>query len=203
MKNELEAAVGKSVSRETIDQLAAYVELLRLESGRHNLISATTLDDIWMRHIVDSAQLVQFEAAPGASWVDIGSGAGLPGIVVACLVEGSVTLVEPRRLRAEFLRDVVTNLGLSAVVVQAKVERVSGKFDMITGRAVAALPRFLSLCDHLSTRNAVWVLPKGQNAQSELVQARRAWQGVFHVEQSVTDEKSKIIVATGVRAKRQ
>jgi 16S rRNA (guanine527-N7)-methyltransferase len=112
-------------------------------------------------------------------------------------------LVEPRRLRAEFLREAVRKLGLSATVVQARAERVSGKFDVITGRAVAGLARFLTLCDHLSTRNTVWVLPRGRNAQSELVEAQCSWQGVFHVEPSVTDEDSRIIVATGVRAKRQ
>ncbi len=203
MTNELEAAVGRPVSRETIDRLGKYMELLKAGSERQNLISAATIGDIWARHVLDSAQLVRFEPASGVSWIDVGSGAGLPGIVIACLVEGPITLVEPRRLRAEFLRDAIAQLGLRATVVQAKAERVEGKFDMITGRAVASLTRFLSLCDHLSTRNAVWVLPKGKNAQSELVQAQCAWQGVFHVERSATDEDSKIIVATGVRAKRQ
>ena len=74
---------------------------------RQNLVSASTLDQLWERHILDSAQLVRFEPRPGASWVDIGSGAGLPGIVIACLVDGPGTLVEPRRLRAEFLHKAV------------------------------------------------------------------------------------------------
>lgn len=203
MRDELAAAAGRPVPRETLDRLNAYVELLRVESRRQNLISAGTLDAIWERHVVDSAQLAKFEPVAGASWIDIGSGAGLPGLIVACLVDGPITLVEPRRLRAEFLREAVASLGLNATVLQTKVERVSGKYDVITGRAVAALSRFLSLCDHLSTRNTVWVLPKGRNAQSELVEAQCSWQGVFHVEPSVTDEDSRIIVATGVKAKRQ
>ena len=203
MRDRLAKAAGRPVPRETLDRLNTYEELLRAESRRQNLVSAGTLDEIWERHVVDSAQLVRFEPVGGASWIDIGSGAGLPGLVVACLIDGPITLVEPRRLRADFLRDAVARLGLNAKVIQAKAERISGKFDVITGRAVAALPRFLSLCDHLSTRNTVWVLPKGRNAQSELVEAQRSWQGVFHVEPSVTDEDSRIIVATGVRAKRQ
>jgi 16S rRNA (guanine527-N7)-methyltransferase len=129
----------------------------------------------------------------------MGSGPGLPGIVLACLVDGPVTLVEPRRLRAEFLRSVVEELGLGATVESVKAERVTGHFDVITGRAVASLSRFLDLCDHLSTKNTLWVLPKGRSAQSELEEARRAWQGVFHVEQSITDADAKIVVATGVR----
>jgi 16S rRNA (guanine527-N7)-methyltransferase len=134
--------------------------------------------------------------------VDIGAGAGLPGIVVACLVEGTVTLVEPRRLRADFVHKVVENLGRNAPVNVGKAERTEGKYDVITARAVAALPQLLKISAHLSTRNTVWALPKGRSALSELAEAQQAWQGAFHVEQSVTDADSKIVVATGVKAKR-
>jgi 16S rRNA (guanine527-N7)-methyltransferase len=201
--DELSAAAGRTVSRETMDRLALYSNRLREESARQNLISVSTLDHLWKRHILDSAQLARFEPHSGAAWADIGSGAGLPGIVLACIVAGPITLVEPRRLRAEFLRSVVAELGLAATVEPVKVERVNGRFDVITGRAVASLSRFLGLCDHLSTRNTAWVLPKGRNAQSELEEARRSWQGVFHVEQSVTDADAKIIIGTGVRARKR
>jgi 16S rRNA (guanine527-N7)-methyltransferase len=144
---------------------------------------------------------VPFEPHAGASWVDIGSGAGLPGIVIACLVDGQVTLVEPRRLRARFLERVVGELSLNASVMQARAEKVEGHFDVITGRAVAPLSRFLAISRHLSTGKTVWALHKGKNAQSELADARRSWQGAFHVERSVTDENSWIVVATGVREK--
>ena len=192
----------RDVSRETLGRLEAYVAMLRAESARHNLISASTLGQLWHRHILDSAQLVRFEPFVGASWVDIGAGAGLPGIVVACLVEGPVTLVEPRRLRADFLHKVVESLGLNARVNVGKAERTEGKYDVITARAVAALPQLLKISAHLSTRNTVWALPKGRSALSELAEAQQAWQGAFHVEQSVTDADSKIVVATGVKAKR-
>jgi 16S rRNA (guanine527-N7)-methyltransferase len=197
----LEKAAGRSVSRETFKKLEAYAGLLRAESARQNLVSASTLDALWERHVLDSAQLVRFEPEPGVSWVDIGSGAGLPGIVVACLVEGPVTLVEPRKLRAAFLEETVRVLGLKATVQAAKAERIAGKFDMITARAVAPLAEFLRISQHLSTRKTVWALPKGRNAQAELAEARRAWQGTFHVEQSVTDAESFIVVGTGVRAR--
>jgi 16S rRNA (guanine527-N7)-methyltransferase len=156
---------------------------------------------VWERHILDSAQLARFEPRPGSSWVDIGSGAGLPGIVIASLVEGRVTLVEPRRLRAEFLHKVSESLEIGAEVLCAKAERVEGSFDVITGRAVAQMGQFLKLSAHLSTRNTVWALPKGRNAREELVEAERTWQGVFHVERSVTDADSWIVVGTGVRAR--
>ena len=201
MIDRLEQAVGRPVSRETVDRLEAYAALLRDESGRQNLVSRSTLETLWERHILDSAQLVRFEPHPGASWADIGSGAGLPGVVIACLVAGPVTLIEPRRLRADFLHRAVESLRLSVTVVAVKAERATGKFDVITARAVAALPDLLRISQHLSTRKTVWALPKGRNAQTELAEARRAWQGTFHVEQSITDPDSYIVVARGVKAR--
>ena len=203
MIKRVTVAAGRPVSRETFERLEAYVALLREESGRQNLVSASTLDAVWERHILDSAQLLRFEPQPGASWVDIGSGAGLPGIVVACLAEGSVALIEPRRLRADFLHRACESLDLNAHVRCSKVEQVEGKFDVITARAVAPLARLLEISQHLSTRNSIWALPKGRSAASELAEAQRAWQGVFHVERSVTDADSLIVVGTGVRAKRR
>jgi 16S rRNA (guanine527-N7)-methyltransferase len=197
----LEQAAGRSVSRETFEKIEAYVALLKDEAGRHNLVSQATLDDVWDRHILDSAQLVRFEPRPGPSWADIGAGAGLPGIVIACLVSGPVTLIEPRRLRADFLHKVIRSLDLSAEVLAIKAERVEGRFDVLTARAVAPLDKLLKISLHLSTRNCVWVLPRGRNAERELAEARRAWQGMFHVERSVTDADSWIVVATGVKAK--
>jgi 16S rRNA (guanine527-N7)-methyltransferase len=191
----------RDVSRETFERLEAYAALLREESGRQNLISASSLDHLWDRHILDSAQLLRFEPAPGASWVDIGSGAGLPGIVIACMVQGPVTLIEPRRLRAEFLHKVVESLRIKASVFAGKAERAGGEYDVITARAVANLADLLKISAHLSTRNTVWALPKGRSARAELAEARRTWQGAFHVEQSVTDADAWIVVATGVRAK--
>lgn len=201
MIHELERVAQRPVSRETFEKLEAYVALLKEENARQNLVSASSLDEVWKRHILDSAQLLRFEPEPRASWVDIGSGAGLPGVVIACLAAGPVTLVEPRALRAGFLRRIVTDLSLNGSIAQAKAERVSGQFDVITGRAVAPLETFLRISRHLSTRKTVWALPKGRSAHSELAEAKRSWQGTFHVERSVTDEDSWIVVATGVREK--
>jgi 16S rRNA (guanine527-N7)-methyltransferase len=198
---QLEQAARRPVLRETFERLETFVELLKCANERQNLVSASTLEDVWSRHILDSAQLVRFEPHVGASWADVGSGAGLPGIVIACLVDGPVTLIEPRRLRADFLQTAVEQLGLNATVAAMKVERVTGQFGVITARAVASLGRFLEISQHLSTRNTVWALPKGRSAHSELVEAERAWQGAFHVEQSITDADSYIVVGTGVRAK--
>jgi 16S rRNA (guanine527-N7)-methyltransferase len=200
--DRLAAVTGRDVPRETFERLESYAALLKEENHRQNLISASTVDHLWERHILDSAQLLRFEPRAGASWADIGSGAGLPGIVVACLVEGPVTLIEPRRLRADFLHKLVESLQLNANVFCGKVERACGEYDVITARAVASLWKLLKISAHLSTRNTVWALPRGRNASTELAEAQQAWQGRFHVEQSVTDADSRIVVATGVKAKR-
>ena len=201
MIDTLARVAQRDVSRETGQKLKAYAALVRDAAQRQNLVSASTLDRLWERHILDSAQLVRLEPRPGASWVDIGSGAGLPGIVVACLVEGPVTLIEPRRLRAEFLHKVSESLELNANVIATSAERAQGQYDVITARAVTNLTRLFEISAHLSTRKTVWALPKGRSAEGELVEARRTWQGAFHVERSVTDAESFIVVATGVRAK--
>ena len=202
MIDRLAEVARRDVSRETVEKLEAYAALLCEEAQRQNLVSSSTLDQLWDRHIVDSAQLVRLEPHPGASWVDIGSGAGLPGIVIACLVEGPVTLIEPRRLRADFLHRVCESLRISATVVAAKVERAEGSYDVLTARAVANLMQLLKISAHLSTRKSLWVLPKGRSAEAELAEAQHSWQGEFHVEQSVTDADAQIVGATGVRARR-
>jgi 16S rRNA (guanine527-N7)-methyltransferase len=191
----------RPVSRETLERLKRYVALLREESARQNLVSASTLDQVWHRHILDSAQLVRFEPRPGATWVDLGSGAGLPGIVIACLVAGPVTLVEPRRLRAEFLHKACESIGLTATVLCTKAERVEGSFEVITARAVARLAQLLEISAHLSTRNTIWALPKGRSGQVELAEASRKWHFDAREEPSCTDLQSTILVLSGVGAR--
>lgn len=191
----------RPVSRETVEVLERLAALIRDESRRQNLVSASTLDDLWNRHILDCAQLVRFEPAEGSSWLDIGSGAGFPGLVIAALVTGPVVLVEPRRLRAEFLERAVGELGLGSrvSVAASRAEKLTGRFAVITARAVASLDRLLTISTHLSTRKSIWVLPKGQSAQSELVEARRNWHCDATTVPSLTDPASRILLVRNVR----
>ena len=199
----LERVAGRPVSRETIQLLLLYVERVTTANSDQNLVSASTLESIWERHILDSAQLVRFEPRPGASWLDIGSGAGLPGIVIALLIDGPVALVEPRRLRATFLEETIAALGLGGRVTvhAAKVEKIAGRFDAITARAVAPLDRLLAISLHLAHAGTVWALPKGKSANSELAEARRSWQCDARSEVSRTDPDARILVLSKVRAK--
>lgn len=189
------------VSRETFERLQRFVDLLLEENERQNLISRSTVDEVWERHIVDSAQLVGFAPTSQSSWLDIGSGAGLPGLVIAILTHGPVTLVEPRKLRADFLHQVVAALGLErrVTVHGSKVERISGAFDVITARAVASLDNMLRISRHLSTDKTLWLFPKGKSAQRELDEARQTWQGEFRLVPSRTNAESSIVVAEHVQ----
>jgi 16S rRNA (guanine527-N7)-methyltransferase len=203
MIDALECTAGRPVSRETRGLLQRYVDQVRAANETQNLVSAATLDAIWGRHILDSAQLVRFETRPGTAWLDIGSGAGLPGIVIALLVDGPVTLVEPRKLRAAFLAEAVATLGLAERVTVhcAKAEKITGRFDMITARAVASLDRLLAMSLHLAHEDTTWVLPKGKSANSELAEARRSWQCEAQSEPSCTDPDARILLLSKVRAK--
>ncbi|OAN50946.1 MULTISPECIES: 16S rRNA (guanine(527)-N(7))-methyltransferase RsmG [unclassified Sphingobium] len=189
------------VSRETWVRLERYVAILLSAMDEQNLIAESTRPHVWARHIVDSAQLlVHADRAGEGAWLDLGSGAGLPGVVVACLSERPLMMVESRRKRIDFLNDVAADLGLShARVFGGRVETVPAtQAAIISARAYAPLPKLLASALHLSDKNTLWVLPKGRNAQNELEAARPAWQGMFHVEPSVTDDDSAIIVARGV-----
>ena len=199
----LERAAGRPVSRETVQLLNTYVAHIEAANQAQNLVSAATIANIWERHILDSAQLVRFEPVAGASWLDIGSGAGLPGIVIALMVKGPVALVEPRRLRAVFLEETVAALGLAGRVAVhcAKIEQMVGKFDVITARAVAPLERLLAMSRHLAHDRTIWTLPKGRSANMELVEARRSWQCEARSEISCTDPEARILLLSHVRAK--
>jgi 16S rRNA (guanine527-N7)-methyltransferase len=192
-------AAEYDVPRETLARLDAFADLLRTENMRQNLVSKASLGQLWLRHIADSAQLLRFAPSPEASWIDLGSGPGFPGLIVAALHKGPVTLVEERRLRVEFLHRAADVLGVGVEILGMKAERVPVRpFDVISARAFAPLEKLLALATGLSTRNSLWVLPKGRNAQSELEALDPSWQGDFRLEQSLTDPEAGIIVARGI-----
>ncbi len=190
------------VSRETIERLDAFAALLTAENTRQNLVAASTLGlALWVRHIADSAQLLCLAPTTGGRWIDLGSGPGLPGFIIAILApQWHMTLVESRRLRCDFLRTAVTDLGLEAqvTVAQQRVEaHREGRYDVISARAFAPLPALLAAATHLSQQSTTWLLPKGRNAVNELSTLPQAWQKLFHVEPSRTDSDARILVGSG------
>lgn len=205
LASALGPVVGHDVPRETLDRLELYCTMLLSENKHQNLISKSSVNDLLQRHIADSAQLVRFAEGQETQWVDIGSGPGLPGIVIAILTEDPMTLVEPRPLRTRFLARVVARLDLRrrVKIVEGKASDAGGEFDIITGRAVASLSKFLTLSRHLSTRKTRWVLPKGRKAAEEVALARKEWQGDFELEPSLTDADARIVLVRNLRRRGQ
>ena len=185
------------------EQLRRYVALLLEESERQNLIAASTVDRVWARHIVDSAQLVPLMdpvASGNATLADLGSGAGLPGVVLAILLDRPVQLVESRALRVSFLTQCVEALGLGARV-EVKHQRLetiaTTTMGAITARAFAPLDRLLTSAARFADDSTQWLLPKGRNGANEWKALPPGWRSLFHVEQSLTDAESVILVGRG------
>jgi 16S rRNA (guanine527-N7)-methyltransferase len=181
---------------ERLDRFAA---MLVEENERQNLIAASTIPSLWVRHIADSAQLLAFDRTGDGLWIDLGSGPGLPGLVVAILSGRPMLLVESRRRRCEFLRAVAAELDLTHVeVAEAPLDRVETRpAATISARAFAPLDRLITLSTRFSTESTCWLLPKGRNAVKELALLPQPWQRMFHVEQSCTDTESRILVGKG------
>jgi 16S rRNA (guanine527-N7)-methyltransferase len=182
-----------------LDHLAAIVTV---ESDQQNLISRSTLATIWSRHIVDSLQLAPLAPTDG-DWLDIGTGAGFPGLAIAAVQpERRFILVEPRRLRADFLREAAAALALPDVeVITGKVENVRQPVAVISARAVAQVAQIIASAAQCASNETLWLLPKGRAAREEVARAKQRWHGMFHVEQSITDPESSIVIARGVRAR--
>lgn len=182
-----------------VTALSSLVAMIRDEARRQNLISTASMASIWARHIVDSAQLIDL-ASPKGTWVDIGTGAGFPGLVTGLLTRRETILVEPRRRRVEFLQRAVDDLGLggSIEVRQTRIETMDQIAGVISARAVASIDTLLGSSIKCSGRHTQWLLPKGRNAREEVAQIRKSWHGTFHVEHSITDPESMIVIASGI-----
>lgn len=191
---------ARNVSRETFARIEAFLAFLIGEATRQNLIAASTLDSLWARHVVDSAQLLD-HAGEWQSWLDLGAGAGFPGLIVAMLREAQVTLIESRTKRIAFLEEAARIAGVAdrVMVVGSRVETAPRRrYDVISARAFAPLPKLLDLAQPFTDKSTRFVLPKGRSAAEELAAARASWQGSFRLVPSITDSEAAIIVADGV-----
>ena len=181
------------------ERLELLVALLRQEAQRQNLVSAASLENVWLRHVADSAQLLAHVPRETSSpWLDLGTGAGFPGLVIAALrPECRILMVESRARRAEWLESARTALALDqAEVVAGRLEHLqSDKYCVISARAFAPLPKLLDLSARFSTSDTRWLLPKGRSAAQELLELN-GWHHMFHVEQSLSDAEAGVIIGT-------
>jgi 16S rRNA (guanine527-N7)-methyltransferase len=189
------AELGDPAALERLDRL---VSRLLKENSRQNLIAKPTIPAIWQRHIADSAQLLaHVEGETPGTWLDLGTGAGFPGLVIAALrPEWDVRLVESRRKRVEWLESTRQELGLARCsVIGSRLELVETfPAGVISARAFAPLPDLLRLSARFSTSATRWLLPKGRSAAQELVSLPESQRRLFHVEHSQTDPEAGIIV---------
>lgn len=185
-----------AVARERLETLIA---LLTEENQRQNLVAAASLGQVWQRHIADSAQLLAHVPRETSSpWLDLGTGAGFPGLVIAALrPECQVLMVESRGRRSDWLERARIALGLDqAQVLGVRLEAVPDQLvSVISARAFAPLDKLVTLSARFSTSETVWLLPKGRSAAHEL-ESFKAWQHLFHVEHSLTDPEAGVIVGT-------
>lgn len=187
-------------SPESMIRLETFVAALREENASQNLVAASSLDQVWKRHLADSLQLMDHAEPGAASWLDLGSGAGLPGLPLAiAMPDRSIVLVESRKRRIDWLNEMVTRLGLGNCRVEgSRLENVAFfEAAVITARAFAPLDRLLTLSSRFSTSATQWILPKGQSGAQELAQQPRAIRAMFHVEQSKTSPEAGILIGRG------
>jgi 16S rRNA (guanine527-N7)-methyltransferase len=197
------------VSRETLERLETYAALLRQWQPTINLVAPSTLPNLWERHFADSAQLLAVAPPNAATWLDLGSGAGFPGLVLAILLlerGGKVTLMESDSRKAAFLAEVARKTGAPVDILCKRIETVATQaklpaFDVVTARALAPLPRLLSLAAPYFSPATTGVFPKGREAGAETEAARKEFEFDVAQHPSLTDAHGRILVVTGLKAK--
>ena len=198
-----------NVSRETLDKLLAYVALLEQWQPRINLVAGATLPDVWHRHIADSAQLLALAPKSG-KWLDIGSGAGFPGLVIAIMAHAGagtrVTLIESDRRKCAFLAEVARHTGISVEIHTARIEQIATQrmleaVDVVSARALAPLVRLIPLSMPFFGDATLGLFPKGRDAESEVTQARTALDFDVEMTPSLTDAAARIVAIRRPRAR--
>jgi 16S rRNA (guanine527-N7)-methyltransferase len=198
-----------AVSRETADRLDRFAALLLDWQSRMNLIASSTVPVLWTRHIADSLQLLAL-APEARRWADLGSGAGFPGLVIACALAGSlpaqVHLIESNQKKAAFLAEAVRVTGAPAIVhAQGSddfIKTFDGPLDIVTARALAPLPRLMTIAYPLLKRGAQGLFPKGQDVDAELTEAAKCWSIQASLVPSRTDPRSRVVVIRSAKPKR-
>ncbi len=200
IENKRKAAIDfLNVSRETVERLGAYDRLLRKWNPAINLVSKASIEDLWTRHIRDSAQLIEFLPADARLWADLGSGGGFPGLVVGILAaeiapDLSVTLVESDQRKATFLSTVAREVGVNIQVLSLRIEDTPPLVaDVVSARALAPLPILLGHGQRHLARGGVALFPKGAGHQAEIDESLECWRFSVHKHPSRTDEDAVIL----------
>jgi 16S rRNA (guanine527-N7)-methyltransferase len=203
-----EFAAAINVSRETIERLKIYEEMLREWNTTQNLVSKNSLAHLWQRHFLDSAQLAQYIPDTAGSLVDLGSGAGFPGLVLAEFLrkkaEFRVVLYEATGKKCRFIEAVAGRLGLEIEIRNTRVEAAEEEiFDLITARALAPLPELLAYAQRFFGRTTMALFLKGQNIGSELTKCNKSWKMDVRQHPSITDPSGIILEVRDLKSVRK
>jgi len=183
------------VSRETLPAFRIYAELLAKWQASINLVGAATLEDVWRRHMLDSAQLFRYVPPTCERLIDLGSGAGFPGLVLAIMGVRGVELVESDQKKATFLRQAIRATGAKATVLAVRAEELpSEPAAVVTARALAPLDRLIPLAARFMGPHSVALLPKGADVGRELDAAARDWHMWYTCRTSLSDSRATILV---------
>lgn len=191
-----------AASHEAVARLERYAELLEEWSQRINLVAPSTLPHVWSRHFLDSAQLLPLlpPKQDGQILADMGSGAGFPGLVLSAMGFDGVHLIESTGKKAEFLRFVIEELGLSAIVHQCRVEELKEfRADIVTARALAPLNALFPLAARLVKKEGICLFLKGQNVDVELTEARKYWMFNLTKVQSLSDPSGSVLTVRNLK----
>ncbi len=192
-----------NVSRETMNLYAQWGQLLVRWNKKINLVSPNTTNNFWLRHALDSYQLTKLIPTDARTCIDLGSGAGFPGIAFAIdqreQDDASISLVESNGKKCNFMRTVVRELGITANIIQGRVESVpSQSYDVISARAFASLEKLFEYAEPLWGKNTLGLFPKGANWQSEIEVARRNWNFSVDSVKSETDIEARILLVKDI-----
>jgi len=195
------------VSRETFGRVAGYLELLDQWRERINLIGPGEGRHLWRRHVLDSLQLLQYISAEDKSVADLGAGAGFPGLVIACALAerpgAAITLVEKSPRKSEFLRAAAKALGLPVSVLTIRLEDAPGsRFDVVTARALAPLPKLLGFAASWLKPSGKALLMKGRDTAAELAEAREAWDFDLSTLDSLSSPEGRVLKVSLLRSRR-
>ena len=189
-----EAGALLAVSRDTLDRLQAYLDLLARWQRTINLVGPATLRDPWRRHVLDSGQLWRFWPPGARVLADFGSGAGLPGLILAVLGAPVTHLIESDQRKAAFLREAARACGVAVTVHAARIEQVPPlAADVVTARALARLPELLALAERHVQTGTICLFLKGRTAESELTLARETWTMQLTREASLSDPEGQVL----------
>lgn len=189
-----------NVSRETQARLIRYVELLQKWQERINLVSESTLPDVWQRHILDSAQLVALAPAQPGLWVDLGSGAGFPGLVIAIMSLHHIHLIESDSRKCAFLQEVARETATTIHIHNCRIDAAPAlKADVISARALAPLARLLGHAEKFWTENTLGLFLKGQDVELELTEATKYWNMDVEIGPSQSDQGGRILRIRNLR----